>query len=76
MINNEDTPIGLSTKQELNVRLLTLTSDEDKFVTLKAEPNMATLGKRMGKNAKPVADAIRGTPPCERGSTSGWVGYG
>ena len=40
----------LSAHQELNVRLLTLTSDEDKFVALKAEPNMATLGKRLGKD--------------------------
>jgi isoleucyl-tRNA synthetase len=46
--------------QELNVRLLTATADEDRFVLLKAEPNLAVLGKRLGKAVKTVGDAVRG----------------
>ena len=50
-------------EQELNVRLLTTTADEDKFVRLTAEPNMAVLGKRLGKSVKAVSDAVRGASP-------------
>lgn len=44
--------------EELNVKSLEFTEEEDKFVILKAKPNFRSLGKKVGKQMKAVQEAI------------------
>lgn len=46
-------------KDELNIRCLEVSSNAAAFASLRAEPNFATLGKRLGKSMKRVADQIK-----------------
>ena len=48
--------------QELNISELHLTSDEGKFVHIRAEPDRAKLGKRLRKDAATVTKAITELP--------------
>jgi isoleucyl-tRNA synthetase len=43
---------------ELNVKNVEFTSEETKFVTLRAKPNFRVLGKKAGKLMKPLHEAI------------------
>ncbi len=45
-------------RDELNVKSVEVTLDESSFVKYKAKANFKTLGSRLGKNMKPVADKI------------------
>eukprot|EP01025_Chloroclados_australasicus_P032407 TRINITY_DN32893_c0_g2_i4.p1 TRINITY_DN32893_c0_g2~~TRINITY_DN32893_c0_g2_i4.p1 ORF type:complete len:1193 (+),score=122.61 TRINITY_DN32893_c0_g2_i4:332-3580(+) len=45
--------------EEVNVRNLTTCKDPLKYATLRAEPNWQVLGKRLGKDLKSVASAIK-----------------
>ena len=45
--------------EELNVQKLETCSDPIKFATLRAEPNFALLGKRLGKEIGEVAKAVK-----------------
>lgn len=46
-------------KDELNIRCLEVSSNAAAFATLRAEPNFAILGKRLGKRMKDVAGQIK-----------------
>ena len=48
--------------EELNALDLAVTSDEASWATLRAEPNMAALGKRLGKDLKAASAEIRAMP--------------
>ena len=41
------------------MRTLMVSTKEDDFVSLKAEPNLPVLGKRLGKSMKPVTDGVK-----------------
>src|SRR6185295_16973799 len=43
---------------ELNVKQVNVTLDESSFVTYKGKANFKTLGGRLGKNMKVVADKV------------------
>lgn len=43
---------------ELNVKQVVFSSDENEFVSLKAKPNFRTLGKKVGKQMREVQNAI------------------
>jgi isoleucyl-tRNA synthetase len=49
-------------KDELNALDFSVTSDEASWASLRAEPNMATLGKRLGKDLKAACAEIRSLP--------------
>lgn len=46
-------------KEEMNVRNVEFSSEVDKFILLKAEPNRKSLGTRLGKKAGEVGKAIQ-----------------
>ena len=50
-------------RDELNVRRVEVSSDPAKFATLKAEPNFAALGKRVGKSMKEISQEIKSWDP-------------
>ena len=48
--------------EELNVREVRFTQDAERFVSFKVKPNYKALGKRLGKDMKACAAALRGLP--------------
>ncbi len=47
-------------KEELNVKSVVYETDEGKLVTLSSKANFKLLGKKLGKDMKPVADIVAG----------------
>ena len=63
VVRSEEQAAGLRSledliRDELNVKSIVVTLDESSFVTYKAKANFKTLGSRLGKNMKVVADKI------------------
>ena len=48
--------------EELNIQQLDVSQDPMKFATIKAEPNFAVLGKRLGKAMGKIAKAVKQMP--------------
>ena len=54
--------------EELNVKKIEFTHDEDQFVSLKAKPNFRVLGKKVGKLMKAAQTAIDALGPIAAGA--------